>query len=49
MALGGGFDCVLIISNKTNFSREGEAALLVGDDKPWETPWAVSRGALDLA
>lgn len=41
LALGGGFECVIIVSNLTNFTWVGIGQLQVGDEDPWATAWTL--------
>lgn len=42
LALGGGFECILLVTNKTNSRWEGTVRLRQGNDGEWNTPWAVN-------
>ncbi|MBI4446233.1 MAG: hypothetical protein HY645_10030 [Acidobacteria bacterium] len=42
LALGGGYECVLIISNETTSKWQGAATLRRGNDLPWSTSWALN-------
>ena len=42
LALGGGFQVVVIISNNTGQQWEGAARLREGNDQNWSTQWAVN-------
>ncbi|MDA2930891.1 hypothetical protein MYX84_13265 [Acidobacteria bacterium AH-259-O06] len=42
LALGGGYEVVLIVSNKSSSQWDGEIQLLEGNDEPWSTPWKVN-------
>lgn len=41
LALGGGYQGVLLISNKTNFPWEGEVLLRQGNHQNWTPPWSL--------
>ncbi|MDA2924508.1 hypothetical protein MYX65_07605 [Acidobacteria bacterium AH-259-L09] len=45
LALGGGFEGILIVSNKSNSSWEGTILLRQGNDQNWSSPWAVNGSA----
>ena len=42
LALGGGFELTLIISNETDKAWEGQALLRKGNNEAWSTPWAIN-------
>ncbi|MBI4454273.1 MAG: hypothetical protein HY644_00055 [Acidobacteria bacterium] len=42
LALGGGYECVVIVSNETTFPWRGTATLRRGNEEPWSTAWAVN-------
>lgn len=42
LALGGGFDCVLIVINKTSFEWTGEFRLYHGNLETWSAPWKLN-------
>jgi Raf kinase inhibitor-like YbhB/YbcL family protein len=41
LALGGGYQCVLMINNKSAAEWIGTARLRRGNDLPWDTPWTL--------
>ena len=45
LALGGGFEVVLLISNKANQSWTGTASLKEGNDESWSAPWTLDDGS----
>ncbi len=42
LALGGGYECSLIVTNQANQSWQGTAALFSGDRQPWAGPWNLN-------
>ena len=42
LALGGGYQCVLMISNKTATAWQGTASLKQGNNQAWVTPWSLN-------
>ncbi len=42
VVLGGGYEFVIILSNKARTPRTFEFRLLEGDDRPWSTPFTVN-------
>ncbi|MEJ2080523.1 MAG: hypothetical protein P8Z74_21445 [Acidobacteriota bacterium] len=41
LALGGGYECILFVSNKTNSLWEGTAMLRQGSSEPWASSWSL--------
>ena len=41
LALGGGFEVVLLVSNRANQNWTGNALLKKGNDESWSTPWTL--------
>jgi hypothetical protein len=42
LALGGGYRCILLLSNGSDEEWEGIGRLNQGNSKPWNTPWSVN-------
>lgn len=42
LALGGGFQCVLLVSNRSGAAWQGTATLRQGNEQPWSTPWSLN-------
>jgi len=42
LALGGGYEAVLLISNKTNSAWNGTAWIMQGNNETWQGQWAVN-------
>ena len=42
MVLGGGFECVIIVSNMESFSWSGDLELLAGQDEQWAGAWKIN-------
>jgi len=42
LALGGGYEAVLLITNKTNFAWSGSIWVSRGFSQGWDAPWAVN-------
>ena len=49
LALGGGYECIVIVSNKTNFDWDGTVSLLEGNAEPWSAPWTLDGMPLSPA
>lgn len=43
LALGGGFELVLLVSNRSTSSWQGVAELREGNDLSWSTPWTLDE------
>lgn len=42
LALGGGYQCVFIVSNKTSSAWQGTATLRQGNERAWSTVWTLN-------
>src|SRR5688572_29053801 len=42
LALGGEYQCVLMVTNKTTAPWQGTASLRQGNNQAWSTSWAVN-------
>ena len=42
LALGGGFDLILLVSNRDSESWTGSVQLREGNDLPWSSPWTLN-------
>jgi hypothetical protein len=45
LALGGGYDCIVIVSNLSESPWNGNAQLRQGINDPWSAPWTLTRNA----
>src|SRR5262245_30915947 len=42
LALGGEYQCILMVTNKTSAQWQGTGLLRQGNNQAWSTPWAVN-------
>jgi hypothetical protein len=42
LALGGGYECILLVSNHSNSNWAGSGYVLQGQDQSWSAPWSVN-------
>lgn len=45
-ALGGGYEVVVLMTNKSDSAWDGRASLLEGNAKPWSSPWKLNGDSL---